>query len=180
MSEKLENRIKEGNLTWASYLAPLAQQGSPAHHRRRPPGASRPGVWPTRAHGRSATPPARLPAYPASATPRCFFSVPPRSPGLTPSLPNSSPSSAPSPSRARAQPQPRHRNAAATVSPSTPRCACELRLDPLFLSTEPRGPGRAATPPPSPFPSPATEDRRGRFAASDASPRPPSCSSTSL
>ena len=80
MSEKLENRIKEGNLTWASYLAPLAQQGSPAHHRRRPPGASRPGVWPTRAHGQSATPPARLPASPASATPRCLSSAPPRPP----------------------------------------------------------------------------------------------------
>ena len=34
-----------------------------------------------------ATPPACLSACPASAMPRCFFSVPPRSPGLTPLSP---------------------------------------------------------------------------------------------
>ena len=146
----------------ASYLAPLAQQASPAHHRRRPPGASRPGVWPARAHGRSATPPARLPASLASATPRRFFSVPPRSPGL---IPLSLPCCSLSLSHGRTPPSPPFAIAAISGHPSLPRLAQKLRHDPLFLHTAPLVSGSPASPPTSPFPSSATGGHRRRFAA---------------
>ena len=87
------------------------------------------------------------------------------------SLPNSSPSSAPSPSRARAQPQPRHRNAAATVSPSTPRCACELRLNVPDLLDKPRRHGRAATPPSPLSSSPWPENRRRSIRSNEDAPK---------
>jgi len=95
----------------------------------------------------------------------------------TPWTPSLSPSplflsSASSLSLARAQPQPRHRNAAATVSPSTPRCACELRLDPLFLPTDPRPSGSPASPPTLPFPSSATGGRRRSIHRRQVAPEP--------
>ena len=62
--------------------------------------------------------------------------------------------------------------ALATALPSLPRLAQRLRLDPLFLSTEPRGPGRAAMPPPSSFLSPAAVDPRRRFESYRTSPSP--------
>ena len=79
-----------------------------------------------------ATPPARLPASPASATPRCFFSVPPRSPGLTllspelfppPLLPLSH-----SPERSRSR---------ATVTPRPPPPPRPLAVPASSVSTSP-------------------------------------------
>ena len=49
----------------------------PARQRRRPPGASRPSVWPARAHGRAATPPACL-SSPSSPGCPARRHVPPR------------------------------------------------------------------------------------------------------
>ncbi len=174
--QKLENRkiITGGAYLGSSLCGPAswpAQLASPAHHRRRPPGASRPGVCPARAHGRSATPPARLPASLASATPRRFFSVPPRSPGLIPlSLPCCSLSlslsrAAPSLSLSHGRTPPSPPFAIATVSdhPSLPPTSSgappRLPLPP-HRSTAPRKPCIAAT---SSFPSSGSDHRRRRI-----------------
>ena len=84
------------------------------------------------------------------------------------------------PSSSSVLPPSRHRThlraplavAMAAGPPSLPRLAQRLRLDPLFLSTKPRGPGRPASPPTSPFPSSATGGRRRRFAALRPPPSP--------
>ena len=61
-------------------------------------------------------------------------------PRASPTAPHSLPSSPPplflSPSRTRAEPPPPTSTTAATISPSTPRCACELRHNPLHLLVE--------------------------------------------
>ena len=174
MSEikKTEKEITGGAYLGSSLCGPAswpAQQASPAHHRRRPPGASRPGVWPARAHGRSATPPARLPASPASATPRRFFSVPPRSPGL---IPLSLPCCSLSLSHGRTPPSPPFAIATVSDHPSLPRLAQELRLDSLFLPTAPQLPGSPASPPRRRSPLRAPTTVAVEFAVSSASPSP--------
>ena len=190
MSEKLENKNKKKrrSLPGALPCAAQQQQAGPARGRPSPPAPlSSSPPRPSRcvpapqpaAATRSATPPPSLPA--CLSPPRLDAwndaTQPPRS--LFPSLSLSLLPGSLFPERTRALPPPSLAVAVATGLPSPPGHTSELRHNPLHLLTEPRGPGRAATPPPSPFPSPATEDRRGRFAASDASPRPPSCSSTS-
>ena len=186
MSEKLanKNKRKEG-LTWGSPLCSPAAAGRPSQQAAQP-------TWPPssvvflpdrgterarRARARHrATPPACLPACPASATPRCFFSVPPRSPGLTPLSPVLFPFSlALSLSRVRTRRSPPFAIAAATGLPSPPRHAQELRPLALKLLVEPRTSGRLVEPPPSSFPSPAAVDphqRSGRFSASPSPLRP--------
>ena len=62
-TEEREN-LPVAYLAQPTYL--MAQLPGPAHYRRRPPGASRPGVWPACAHGRASTPPACL-ALPSPA-----------------------------------------------------------------------------------------------------------------
>ena len=148
-----------------------SQLAGPASRRPSPPPSSvgfvlnkGRGVWPARAR---ATAPrhllACLPALPSSS--RC----PGRCHAPSPAL-----------SHGRTPPSPPLAITTATGPPSLPRLAQRLRLDPLFLSTEPRGPGRAATPPRSSFPSPATEAHRRRFATSGASPSPLSHPAASL
>ena len=67
-----------------------------------------------------------------------------------------------------------------TVLPSPLRCFQKNRRAFLFVSTNPRDAGCTAASSPPPSSLHLSGDRRGRFAVSDASPRPPSCSSTSL
>ena len=160
-------RERERELPGHTCVATWPSRSSPAHQgqRRLPPHASRmKGVCPTHAcPTRACThrpPPAcLLAAERLWETPRNL---------LTPvTLPCGPPLlCSRSLFRSRAEPSPPFVVATATASPSTPRRACELRLD------EPRGPGCATTQPPLLFPSSATGDHHRRFAASCASPSP--------
>ena len=99
-----------------------------------------------------------LPAFPSSS--RCpgrRHALPPalsHSPSVLPSSPSLSLS------HGRTPPSPPFAIAADSGHPSLPRLAQELCLDPLFLPTDPRVSGSPASPPTSPCPSSATEDRR--------------------
>ena len=166
---KNRKREREQRLTWRSPPSPPARPSPLAPASRPPPLARRTrGAWPAPAATRR-PPPASADALEAStsATPT------PTSPSLSSHSPRGlSPSLALSPSSCRRS---RHRLAAvaaATVVPVSPHRAHELRNISLDLLDEPRGLRRAATPPPLPFPSSATRDRRRQFAASRASPSP--------
>ena len=164
---KNRNR-KKGKTSLCGPASWPAQQASPAHHRRRPPGASRPGVWPARAHGHRATPPLSLPACPPllasvslddATPPPCSLSLSPGSPSL-------------SLSPGRTPPSPPFAIATVSDHPSLPRPAQKLRLDSLFLPTAPQLPGSPASPPRRRSPLRAPTIIAVEFAVSSASPSP--------
>ena len=128
------------------------------------------GVWPARAR---ATAPRHLlgclPALPSSSG---WPGTTPRPPPFSLTLSRFIPPLPRSLSHGRTPPSPPFAIAAVTGHPSLPRLAQELRLDPLFLPTDPRVSGSPASPPTSPFPSSATGDHRRRFAALRPSPSP--------
>ena len=179
MSEirKQKNKIKGRSLPGLLPVQP-SQLAGPASSRPSPPPSS---VVFVQTEGGECGRRARAPPRHATCSPACLPS-PPRldAPGrchaspllsltLHPALP-SSPSL--SLSHGRTPPSPPFTIAADTGHPSLPRLAQRLRLDPLFLSTKPRGPGRPASPPTSLFPSSATGGRRRRFAALRPPPSP--------
>ena len=139
------------------------------------PRASTQRAWPTHAGARLshlllAAPPRRLDASGRRHAPPL---EPPRP--LPSPLPFSVPLAHNRPSATVADPRcPRgHRHPLSSPTRSrAPQCLPR----PLRRLTRPEKPRSAI---PTLFPSSATEDRRCRFAASDASPTPPSCSSTS-
>ena len=150
MSEKLENKNKRGRLTWASSLCSPVAAGRPSQQAAQPAPSSVVFVL-------------------ASATPRCFFSVPPRSPGL---IPLSLPCCSLSLSHGRTPPSPPFATAAISGHPSLPRLAQKLRHNSLFLPTAPQLPGSPASPPRRRSPLRAPTIIADEFAVSSASPSP--------
>ena len=140
-----QNRTYLAPLTWPSWPA---HRAGPAHW----PGASRPLPLPVGRGGRQRT---RAPWRHATSLPACV----PRhrdASGLlfgaasnpwTPSLIPFSCSPSRSAPRTRTEPSPPTPFAAATIPLSPPRRLRELRSASLYLLNEPRGPGRAASPP---------------------------------
>ena len=129
------------------------------------------GVWPARAHGHRATPPARLLACPPLLA-RCPGRRHASPPALSPSPPALLSSPSLSLSHGRTPPSPPFATAAVSGHPSLPRLAQKLRHDPLFLPTAPQLPGSPASPPRRRSPLRAPTTAAVEFAVSSASPSP--------
>ena len=171
MSEKLEKKTKESEiLTWASYLAAQrpSRPAQPAGRRQSSPTSCQ--------EDGARVPDAREHALATSCFPARCWRPPttPRIPLGPLSLPRalSSPLVLPLPF-ARARPPPPLAAAVATASPSLLRRAHELRLDSVFLSTEPRPTGSPAASPSSSSSTFGRRRLRRRFAGPRASPALP-------
>ena len=150
----------------------VAQPTGPAHHRLLPcrlPPASRSSCVLARARPRRPPPPClAASSFPGPSR----DATQPRPPLTSPSLSGPpSPSLLCFPSRDRTEPPPPTRATVATGHPTAHRRPRKLRRSSLYLLNEPRGPGRATTPPSMPSSTSGPPAIFVKFAGSGPSPR---------